>query len=77
MAIFHETGRRRSRSFDDAFRSTDNALNLLIVALLIAFGLATWYFHVKPLAGQTDAESSTITAPVASPVQPVTPNPGP
>jgi len=78
MAIFHDTRWRRPRNFDETFRSTDNALNLLIVALLVAFGLATWYFQVKPFAGQTNADNTTITAPAASPVQPVTPaNPGP
>jgi hypothetical protein len=33
---------------------------------------------VKPFAGQTNADNTTITAPAANPVPPVTPaNPGP
>jgi hypothetical protein len=83
MAIFHVS--HRSRSLDDAARSGDSALNVLIILLLIAFGIATWYFYVTPLTNQANMDSSTITAPVTAPPQPNAapvhpappPNPGP
>ena len=71
MAILHDI--RRPRNLDDAVRSGDSALNVLIMVLLIAFGLATWYFYVTPMANQTNAGRSTISEPVAAP----SPNPGP
>jgi hypothetical protein len=85
MAIFHDTRWRRPRSFDESLRSTDSALNILIVALLIGFGLATWYFYAGPTVDQTNTGKSTITEPVttpsapnASPTHPApSPNPGP
>jgi hypothetical protein len=66
-------------------RSTDNALNILIVALLIGFGLATWYVHTNPGGEQTDTGQPTITGPVSTPSSPNvspahpahSPNPGP
>lgn len=85
MAIFHDMRWRRPRSFDESLRSTDGALNILIVALLIGFGLATWYFYAGPRVDQTNTGKSTITEPVttpsspnASPTHPApSPNPGP
>lgn len=70
MAILHDI--RRPRNLDDAVRSGDSALNVLIMVLLIAFGLATWYFYVTPMADQ-NAGRSTISEPVTAP----SPNPGP
>ncbi len=85
MAIFHDTRWRRPRSFDESLRSTDSALNILIVALLIGFGLAIWYFYAGPRVDQTNTGRSTISEPVttpsspnASPTHPApSPNPGP
>lgn len=85
MAIFHDTRWRRPRSLGESMRSTDNALNILIVALLIGFGLATWYFYATPMGDQTNTGKSTVTEPVttpsspnASPTHPApSPNPGP
>ena len=85
MAIFHDTRWRRPRSFDESLRSTDSALNILIVALLIGFGLAIWYFYAGPRFDQTNTGGSTISEPVttpsspnASPTHPApSPNPGP
>lgn len=71
MAILHDI--RRPRNLDDVVRSGDSALNVLIMVLLIAFGLATWYFYVTPMADQTNAGRSTISEPVTAP----SPNPGP
>jgi hypothetical protein len=85
MAIFHDTRWRRPRNFDESLRSTDSALNVLIIALLIGFGLATWYFYVSPRIDQTNTGKTTVTEPVttpsspnASPTHPApSPNPGP
>jgi hypothetical protein len=74
MAIFHDI--RRPRSFDEAIRSGDSALNFLIVLLLIAFGLATWYFYATPMADRTTA-SATITAPATPNTDPVKSVPAP
>ena len=46
---------------------------IIVNLLLIAFGLATWYFYVTPMANQTNAGRSTISEPVTAP----SPNPGP
>jgi hypothetical protein len=83
MAIFHDI--HRPINFDEAARSGDSALNVLIMVLLIAFGLATWYFYVTPMADQTNTGKSTISEPVTSPSSPnaspthpaPSPNPGP
>jgi hypothetical protein len=83
MAILHDM--RRPRNLDDAVRSGDSALNVLIMVLLIAFGLATWYFYVTPMANQTNTGKPTISEPVTSPSSPnaspthpaPSPNPGP
>lgn len=83
MAIFHET--HRPRTLDDAVRSGDNALNLLIIVLLVAFGVATWYLYATPMVDLTNTGQSTTTEPVtspssqnASPTHPApSPNPGP
>jgi hypothetical protein len=48
----------------------------LIVLLLIAFGLATWYFYATPMADRTTA-SATITAPATPNTDPVKPVPAP
>jgi hypothetical protein len=85
MAIFHDTRWRRPRSFDESLRSTDSALNILIVALLIGFGLAIWFFYAGSRVDQTNTGRSTISEPVttpsspnASPTHPApSPNPGP
>lgn len=85
MAIFHDTRWKRQRNFDGSLRSTDSALNILIVALLVGFGLATWYFYAGPRVDQTNTGKSTISEPVtapsspnASPTHPApSPNPGP
>ena len=53
MAIFH--GLLRPRALDDAVHSGDNALNVLLMVLLVAFGVASWYFHANPLASHTGA----------------------
>jgi hypothetical protein len=83
MAIFHEI--HKPRTLDDAVRSGDRALNVLIVALLIAFGVATWYFYATPMTDRTNTGKSTISEPVTSPSSPnaspthpaPSPNPGP
>jgi len=74
MAIFHEI--RRPRNFDEAIRSSDNALNLLIVLLLIAFGLATWYFYATPVVDQVRVPNEPAGAQIAPSAAPVQPNPG-
>jgi hypothetical protein len=41
MAFFHET----RRNVDQTIRSSDNALNVLVIVLLVAFAFASWYFY--------------------------------
>jgi hypothetical protein len=85
MALFHETRWKRPKNLDESVRSTDTALNMLIIALLIAFGVATWYFYANPTIDQTNTGKSTISEPVTSPTSPnaspthpaPSPNPGP
>ena len=68
MAIFH--GITRPRTLNEAAQSGDNALNVLIVVLLIAFGVATWYFHATPMADHTSAGIATIGEPANSSTHP-------
>lgn len=83
MAIFHEI--HRPRTLDDAVRSGDNALNVLIIVLLVAFGVATWYFYATPMADLTNTGMATISEPMASQSSPnagathpaPSPDPGP
>ena len=84
MAIFRDRDRR---TIDDAVRSSDSAINGLIVVLLIACALAFWYFYGRmgPTVDHTSTGASTVTEPVttpnspnASPTHPApSPNPGP
>lgn len=60
MAIFH--GLSRPRSLDDAVHSGDNALNVLLMVLFVAFALASWYFYATPMAGHSGAGMATIGA---------------
>lgn len=60
MAIFH--GLLRPRALDDAVHSGDNALNILLMVLLVAFGVASWYFHANPMAGHTGVGMAAISA---------------
>ena len=64
MAIFH--GLLRPRALDDAVHSGDNALNVLLMVLLVAFGVASWYFDANPLASHTGAGMAAIGAPPTS-----------
>lgn len=62
MAIFH--GSRRRESLDDAVHSGhsgDNTLNVLLMVLLVAFALASWYFYATPMVGQSGADMATIS----------------
>lgn len=59
MAIFH--GLRKHRSLNDAVHSGDNTLNVLLMVLLVAFALASWYFYATPMAGQSGADMATIS----------------
>ncbi|CEJ88682.1 Histone deacetylase [Hyphomicrobium sp. GJ21] len=59
MAIFH--GSRRRGSLNDAVHSGDNTLNVLLMVLLVAFALASWYFYATPMAGQSGADMATIS----------------
>lgn len=69
MAIFH--GLNRPRTLNDAAQSGDNALNVLIMVLLIAFGVATWYFYATPMADGTNAGAAvTLSAPTHLPTHP-------
>jgi hypothetical protein len=91
MAILHHTRRggidhtrRRGRmSIDDMMRSTDVTLHVVIIVLLIAFVLGTWYFYgtLGPTVNNTDIGASTVTSPMspnAGPTRPApSPNPGP
>jgi hypothetical protein len=87
MAIFNDTHRKGRMTIDDAMRSTDGALNVLIVLLLIALIFGSWYFYGRMITtvDNTNTGASTITTPVitpplpsASPTQPApSPNPAP
>jgi hypothetical protein len=72
MAVFNDTPRRGRMSIDDAMRSTDGALNILIVLLLIAFAFGSWYFYgrVTSAADHINSGASTITEPITSPPSP-------
>jgi len=64
MAIFH--GLLKPRALDDAVHSGDNALNVLLMVLLIAFGVASWYFNAMPMVHRADVGMTTIGAPSSS-----------
>jgi len=72
MAIFNDTRRKGRMTFDDAMRSTDGALNVLIVLLLIALIFGSWYFYGSMITtvDNTNTSAPTITAPVAKPPLP-------
>ena len=72
MAIFNDTRRKGRMTFDDAMRSTDGALNVLIVLLLIALIFGSWYFYGSMITtvDNTNTSAPTITAPVATPPLP-------
>jgi hypothetical protein len=59
MAIFY--GSRQRGSLNDAVHSGDNTLNVLLMVLLVAFALASWYFYATPMAGQSGADMATIS----------------
>jgi len=69
MAIFNDTRRKGRITLDDAMRSTDGALNVLIVLLLIALIFGSWYFYGSMITtvDNTNTSAPTITAPVATP----------
>lgn len=75
MAIFH--GLSRPRTLDEAVHSGDNALNVLLVVLLIVFSVASWYFYATPMADRANIGMATISAPAPSAVNEGSPHPSP
>jgi hypothetical protein len=84
MAIFNDTRRKGRMTIGDAMRSTDGALNVLIVLLLIALVFGSWYSYgrIITMVDNTNTGASTITTPVTTPPLPSaspmpTPSPSP
>jgi hypothetical protein len=70
MAFFHES----RRNIDQTVRSSDNALNVLLIVLLVAFAIASWYFYGRVGAIGVPPSAAIETQPPVT-AQPNNPSP--
>jgi hypothetical protein len=66
MAIFFDSGRKDRSDIDNAMRAGDGALNLVVVLLLIAFALGSWYLYGSVRPDMDNTNPSLLTQPAPS-----------